>query len=147
MHPVFVFPWSCLLSSSDDILARVVPTSRTPRPRRDPVRRPRDSSPLTRTHFRRHVPFDGLNRFIREFVSTLAQYHLRYCEVSVDGGCWLQDTPWNWCLGKCTDHLEKFRVHRSESEGEEPICRPGDQLFSNPVSRLPKGLVQTVDFR
>lgn len=53
-----------------------------------------------------------------EFIGILARYDLQYREVSVNGECWLQDTTWNRCLTKFSNHLEKFGIHWSESDGE-----------------------------
>jgi len=58
-----------------------------------------------------------------EFVCLLAEHDLRFREMFVNGECWLHDTTWNRCLTKCADHLEKFGIHWSESDGESACCR------------------------
>ena len=58
-----------------------------------------------------------------EFVGLLADHDLRFREMFVNGECWLQDTTWNKCLVKCADHLERFGIHWSESDGENACCR------------------------
>jgi hypothetical protein len=53
-----------------------------------------------------------------QFVGLLAEHDLQYREMYVNGDYWLLDSPWNRFLVKCVDHLEKFGLYWSNSEGD-----------------------------
>ena len=57
-----------------------------------------------------------------EFVGILAEHDLQYREMLVNGEFWLQNTTWNRCLAKCADHLERFEILWSGSDGESVCC-------------------------
>jgi hypothetical protein len=71
------------------------------------------------------------------FVGMLAQYDLQYREAFVNGERWLQDTAWNRCLAKFSDHLEGFGIYWSEDDGESACWWSNGIVLFTPSSRRP----------